>query len=136
MLQHPETEHGDAQFPGEDDDGDPPRELTQHRQPDQCRTDQRLVRDRVGQLAEVRDQAPLTGDTTVVVIRHGGEGEHAPRRRAPPRVVAVVDEQDHDEDGDENDAEHRQHIGKVHHGHISADRIRDRVGLRLVHLPP
>ena len=79
-----EAQQGDAPLADQDDDGDgpPPRAVEDDRQPDERHAGHRLVRDRVGDLAEVGDQPALAGDVTVDLV-----GDHRHREDHPRDAV-------------------------------------------------
>ena len=60
----------------------------QQRQADQRRADQRLVGDRVGELAELGDQAALAGELAVDAVGDRRDREDHPRRRSASRSRA------------------------------------------------
>src|SRR5689334_2943755 len=86
VADDPEAEGGDAPFADHDDDRDPPRELAEQGEADEGRPGEGLVGDRIGDLAEVRDQVPAAGDVTLETVgddrddeRGGGEQAGAGR---------------------------------------------------------
>src|SRR5580700_2560981 len=105
----PEPQAGHGQLAEQDDARHPPGQLAERRQHDQCRAGQRLVRDRIRDLAEVGDQAAPARQLTVEEVGRRGHAEgHAGR---DPRGVPSGQQQHH---------EHR-HQAQAGHG----QRVRD-----------
>ena len=94
-------------------DRHPPRQVVQDRQAHQRRTDERLVGDRVGQLAELGHQPAGAGDLAVEPVGERGGGEGAPGRDPPAGLVTGAGEQEHGEERHEHDAEAGERIGQV-----------------------
>ena len=72
---HDEAQRRDAELADQDDDGDPPGQLAQPGQADQRRADQRLVGDRVDDLADVGDQAAAAGELAVEPVGQRGDAK-------------------------------------------------------------
>src|SRR5699024_4349115 len=87
---HEEPQHGDAELAYEDDHRHPPGQFDDDGQADEGGGHERLVRDGVGDLAEVRHEVVLAGQVTVDLVGEHGQQEHD--ERPPPRgdVIASV----------------------------------------------
>ncbi|GAB3889697.1 hypothetical protein GCM10027612_32580 [Microbispora bryophytorum subsp. camponoti] len=83
MPDHKEAQQRHPRLAGDDHHGDPPRDLTEVGKAEQRGADQRLVRDRIGDLAEVGDQRVLPGEPAVELVGEGREQEDAEGRKAP-----------------------------------------------------
>jgi hypothetical protein len=110
LPDNPEPQPGDGQLAQQDHHRDPPAELTERRQRDQGRADQGLVGDRVGDLAEVGDQAAAAGDLAVQQVGNRGDAEgHA--RRDP--VAGAARQQEQHERRHHDEPQHGQRVGDV-----------------------
>ena len=116
--------------------GDPPGQVAEHGQPDQRRPGERLVGDRVGDLAEIGDLAALAGDVPVVPVGDRRDGENRPGDPPPGGVVPALGEQGEQEDRHQDQPQHGQRVGQIHQrhrwwrpfGHREATRQATRVG--------
>ena len=99
---------------GQHHHGDPPRQVAEHRQPDQRGADQRLVGDRVGQLAELGDESALAGDVAVDAVgdRRRPRTPPRPATRQPRRGRRAGEQGDH-EHRHQHEAEHGERVGDV-----------------------
>src|SRR4051794_15708744 len=109
----PDPHERDAQLANEHDHRDPPPQLAYQRETDEGHAGQRLVRDRVGDLAEVRDQVVLAREVAVDLVRDRGEREEDVGNPTPAGRVAVVDQQGPSEEGHHEDPQRRERIGDV-----------------------
>ena len=75
--------------------------------------DKRLVGDRVGQLAELGDQAALAGEFAVEPVGDRCDREDRPRRDPPGRLVPVAVEQHDREHRHQQQPEHGERVGDV-----------------------
>ena len=94
VLEHREPQQRHAPLAQQHDDGDPPPDVADERQPDEGHAGDRLVGDRVGDLAEVGDQVVLAGEVAVDLVGdhrddEQGEGHPAPQRSSRRRRAAA-----------------------------------------------
>ncbi len=113
VAQHHKPQHRDPDLAGQDDHRHPPVQVTEHRQPDQRRADQRLVRDRVGHRAEFGHHAVVAGQRAVETIGDDGDRENDESDYAAGGFVPVAGEQRQQEDRDEHQPQQREHVGEV-----------------------
>src|SRR5689334_10745756 len=79
----PESQRGHGDLSGEYHDRHPPREPAEVGHRHQGRAGEGLVRDRVGDLAEIGDQSPAPGDAAVQQVGYRGGAERDERRHPP-----------------------------------------------------
>ena len=108
----PEPQAGHGHLPDDDDAGHPPWQRAQVRQGDQSGPGQRLVGNRIGDLAEVSDEAPPPGQLAIEQVSHRGERKGHERDRP---VASTARQQEPHEDWHQGQAEHRQAVGHVDH---------------------
>src|SRR4029453_2817047 len=135
MFDAPKPQQGDPDLADKHDNGDPPRQLTEGRQTDQRRPGQGLVCDRVGDLAEVRDEPTAAGEIAVEPVGHRRHHEGQESGDSPTGVVPAVVEQKNCEHRDKQQAQHGQRVGDVPGAGRLCDRRGQRVGLT-VQIPP
>ena len=111
---HPEAQHGDADLADQDHHGHPPRQQLEDRQADQRGAGERLVGDRVGELAELGDLAGPAGDHPVVAVGDDrqGEDQRSPSTRPASSSPVVLQQQD-GEDRDDGQPQHGQRVRQV-----------------------
>ena len=105
---------GHPDLADQDHDGDPPRQRVVHGEQHQRGTGQRLVRDRVGHLAERGDLVEACGRSS----RRRSRSARRPRRRARPRSGrpgSVISEatMSTTKTGTRHDPQHGQRVGHV-----------------------
>jgi hypothetical protein len=94
VAQDGKTQDRDPDLTPQDQPGHDPGQLVQRRQRDQSGTNQDLVRQRIGDLAEVGHQAAGTRQAAVVTVGDRGHQEDRSRGDAPGDRVAVVVQED------------------------------------------
>jgi DEAD/DEAH box helicase len=113
--------------------GDPPPELADQRQPHEGHPGQRLVGDRVGDLAEVGDQVAAACDVAVDLVGDHRGHEEQERDGTPQHRLAVVDEQRPREERDHQDPQRGERVGEVPVGGRNRDGLGGRVGVARGH---
>ena len=91
-------------------DGHPPWQVAEHRQGDQRRAGQRLVGDRIGDLAEVGDHAAAPGELAVEQV--GDRGDAEDEERHDPRPGAAGHQEGH-EDRHEHKPQHGEPVREI-----------------------
>ena len=104
------TESADNEFAADDNDHDPGGKLSQLYQTDQRGADQKLVRQRIHEFSEIRDEIVFPGDLSVQEIREAGDEEQHKGYHPECEDLTIMDQQRRHKKRHQYHAKHSQFV--------------------------